>query len=331
MKILRNREMVHVIIIWEIVTIFIFICFHRCSIGLVVLLESIIFLLVFIIFQWKQYYEIRMLSKYLQKVYEGKEIIDIRDYKEGELSILKSDIYKLIVILKQQKEILEKDKVFLSQSLNNISHQLKTPLTSMMILNDIMMKDDIPKEKRREFQIQIRLQLQRMEWLIKTLLKLAKIDAEAVTFDKKLCSLDNIINECIDSLKIPMELKNIKYKVICKQRIQICVDKHWIKEAFINIFKNCIEHTKEDGNIIVECEEYPFQINVMVRDNGCGIAQEDIPHIFERFYKGKNTSKDSVGIGLALTKSILTQHQATIKVQSEINKGTCFHICFYKK
>lgn len=274
--------------------------------------------------------EIKRLSLYLQRIYEGEESFELQDYREGELSMLKSDLHKLTRLLFHQRELLEKDKVFLADSLSNISHQMKTPLTSMLTLSELLLKQELPQKQRKLFLTQLHRQLERMEWLVRTLLKLSKIDADAVCFEKTPCCLKRLLKESVEPLLIAMELKQVELQIDCDERLQLCIDENWTKEAIVNIVKNCLEHSEEGGRIVLSCEENPLYVGLRIKDEGSGIAKEDLPHIFERFYRGKNALGSSVGIGLSLSKTILQRQDAVIEAESEPGKGTCFLIRFYK-
>lgn len=282
------------------------------------------------VFTSSRYRSIALLSNYLQAVYNGLETMDIRNHKEGELSVLKSEIYKITSILKQQSDTMHKEKIFLADSLSNISHQLKTPLTGMLVMSELLQDETLPQAKRKEFLTQIQTQLKRIEWLVTTLLKISKIDAQAIEFHKKTIRLSTIIHKAIEPISIPMEIKEINCYVECDEQIFIQADENWCVEAFVNVLKNCMEHTPNHGTIKIQCEDNPLESIVRIEDSGCGIDPMDIPHIFERFYKGKNAASESAGIGLSLSKMILLEHAATIKVESSLGKGSTFMICFHK-
>ena len=277
-----------------------------------------------------RYRSIAQLSNYLQAVYNGRKTMDIRNHKEGELNVLKSEIYKITSILKQQSDTMHKEKIFLAEALSNISHQLKTPLTGMLVMSELLQDENLPQDKRKEFLAQIQTQLKRIEWLVTTLLKISKIDAQAIEFHKQPACLKTILTKAIEPISIPMEIKEITCDLHCDEQIFIQADENWCVEAFVNILKNCMEHTPAKGRIQIDCEDNPLQTIICIQDTGCGIDEQDLPHIFERFYKGKNASSDSAGIGLSLSKMIFLEHTATIKVESSLGKGSTFMICFHK-
>ncbi len=296
--------------------------------GIIIFITGALIHAINIIFTKRRYSEIEKLNSYLEKVLSGDYAPEILDQKEGELSILKSNIYKATTTLKYQKELLTEDKVRLANAIADISHQLKTPLTSMMVMNDLLQTED-DQNKRNEFLKTQSDQLDRMNWLIQTLLKLSKIDAGTITMKKEEVTATSIVKEIVKPFEIQMELKGINYSSFDSDMILSC-DKNWTIEAIQNIVKNCIEHMEENDELTIKAEETNIYKQIIVSDTGCGIAKQDLPHIFERFYKGKNAGKDSVGIGLALAKTIISSQRGDILVESTEGVGTTFYIRFFK-
>lgn len=278
-----------------------------------------------------RYRRISELSLYLKQVLDGRRGLDIPDNAEGELSLLRNDIYKMITCLETQAELLKKDKIYLAESLSDISHQLKTPMTSMMVMTDILGDETLPPDRRAEFTSAIRSQLERMEWLLTALLKMSRLDAGTVQFRREPELAAQLIRTAAAHLLIPMELKSQTFEVRVPENLEILCDRSWTAEAISNILKNCMEHTPEGGAITVTGEERGIYSSLIIEDTGEGIAPEDVPHIFERFYKGKNAGKDSVGIGLAMAKNILNMQNAHVEAESEQGRGTRFFIRFYRK
>lgn len=274
------------------------------------------------------YPDIEELNTYLEKVLSDDNPPEILDIEEGELSILKSNIYKVTTKLKYQKELLKQDKVTLATAMADISHQLKTPLTSMMVMNDLL-KSEEDGEKREEFLKTQSDQLDRMNWLIQTLLKLSKLDAGSVLLTKEDIAADELIKDVMKPFEIQMDIKNISFVSEISDALVMC-DKNWTVEAIQNIVKNCIEHMDEGGSLKVSLIDTNIFSQILINDTGCGIAAEDIPHVFERFYRGKNAGKDSVGIGLALAKTIIENQHGEISVKSEAGVGSTFDIKLYK-
>lgn len=278
-----------------------------------------------------RYREIARLSDYLTRIREGNYWLDVRDNREGELSILKNDIYKMTLTLSEQAELLKKDKKYLADSLADISHQLKTPLTSIIMMTDLLSDGDLPEEKRREFTEVIHSQLSRIEWLVSSLLKLSKIDAGAIRFRRDRLPVGDVVRRAVQPLGILMELREQRLLLEGDASIHILGDEPWLAEAIYNIVKDCVEHTDTGGTIRITWTDNPLHTGLTIEDDGNGISPEDLPHIFERFYKGKDASPESVGIGLAMAKAILLNHDADISVQSEYGKYTRFTIHFFKQ
>ncbi len=296
--------------------------------GILILVLGISLCLLYTVITCRRYKDIDELNTYLSKVLSGNDVPDIIDQEEGELSILKTNIYKATTTLKFQKELLASDKKMLADALADISHQLKTPLTSMMVMNDLLLGED-DADKREEFLKIQSAQLGRMNWLIQTLLKLSKLDAGTALLKTEEIHGPALISDALKTFEIQMELKNIS-KEVTGPEIDFVCDRNWTLEAVQNIIKNCIEHMEEGGKLTVETSETNLYTQIKISDTGCGIEEADIPHIFERFYKGRNASKDSVGIGLALAKTIMTSQHGDILVESTSGAGSSFYIRFYK-
>jgi signal transduction histidine kinase len=302
--------------------------FSGIAAGSIGLLTGAILLAVFFYYTQKRYSRIGEINDYLVKVLSRDDTPDILEQEEGELSILANNIYKAASTLKYQNEILSNDKKQLASAMADISHQLKTPLTSMMVMNDLLSVEEDP-EKRREFLQTQSAQLSRMNWLIQTLLKLSKLDAGTIELRREEVSAKELLAEIIKPFEIQFELRGISYKHDVTDMSFAC-DKNWTVEALQNIVKNCIEHMDDGGELEITTLDTALFGQMTIRDTGCGIAGDDIPHIFERFYKGRNAGKDSVGIGLALTKAIIEDQHGEITVKSEEGVGSTFVIKLYK-
>ncbi|NRY62971.1 sensor histidine kinase [Clostridium beijerinckii] len=329
---IRNREVRVYFIIAFVVSTIAAVCIFLLNV-LAGIISFIAFAILFVSSFWfikREYGELEKLSGYLRRICNGEYSLDIRDNEEGELSILKNEIYKVTLMLSKQGELLKKEKMQLADAISDISHQLKTPLTSMRVMSDLLSDNDLEAEKRIEFTNNIEMQLDRMQWLLTSLLKLSKIDAGTVSFKKDRVAVSELIRKSTEPLLIPIEIKNQTLVIEGGSNVSFIGDLYWTTEALINIIKNCIEHTGEDGRISIFFDENPLFTEIKISDNGSGIEKEDLPYIFKRFYKGKNAGEDSVGIGLAMAKTIVTSQNGDINVSSRKNEGTCFIIKFYK-
>ena len=297
-----------------------------CSV--VTFLLGAILTLTFYIVTRRRYKKIADLNNYLSLVCAGNYMIDIKDNTEGELSILKNNLYKVIVLLRSKNELLEKDKIYLADSLADISHQLKTPLTSLMVMVDLL-KDEKNIDKQKQFISIIEIQISKIKWLVENLLKLSKLDAGTIKFKKEKIDVLSVITKSLSPFLVQMEMKNISLETTIND-FSFTGDLNWTSEAVENIIKNCIEHTADYGKLNIETGVTNIYSYIKITDNGCGIKKKDLPHIFERFYQGENSSKESVGIGLALAKTIVENQGGTIDVTSEENVGTEFIIKFNK-
>lgn len=299
--------------------------------AVVVLGVSVFLISSSLIFTKWRYREIDKLSGYLQQISSGDFQLDVRDNYEGELSILKTQIYKVTRMLSEQGTVLHEDKAKLTNAISDISHQLKTPLTSMMVMADLLRDKNVDDAKRAEFTRNLQVQLERMEWLVSSLLKLSKIDARTIAFKKEKVLARELVRIAVEPLLVPMDIKMQSLDIQGDDKTAFIGDSNWTAEALINIIKNCVEHTAEEGEISIHFSENPLFTEITISDTGKGIAKEDLPYIFKRFYKGKNANDESVGIGLAMAHSIITSQQGDIEVQSQPGVGTKFQIKFYKQ
>lgn len=289
---------------------------------------GIILSVVFYVFTKQRYRKIEELNDYLSEVCSGNYELAVNDNAEGELSILKNNLYKVMILLRTASEDAKKDKLYLADSLADIPHQLKTPLTSMMIITEVL-QDEKDEEKRAGFIRIIEEQLEKMKWLITTLLKLSKLDADTADFNMKSLNCADIIDRSINPFLVQAEIRKIKISKHVNPFI-FTGDENWSVEALENIIKNCLEHTSDGGTLNINTNSTTIYNEIEISDNGSGIAKEDLPHIFERFYHGKNSSAESVGIGLALSKAVFSKENANVDVKSKEGIGTKFTIRFYK-
>ena len=275
--------------------------------------------------------KINEITKYIEEINRGNYKLNIEENTEDELSILKNELYKITIMLKEVAENSQKDKTTLKDSLSDISHQIKTPITSILIMLDNILSDEnMPEDIKKDFIKDIKREIINIKFLVESILKLSKIDSNSIKFIKKEVFIKDIINEAVKNVSMLSELKNIEIIVSGADSIKTICDLKWQVEAITNILKNCIEHSYENKKIYINYNQNNMYTELKIEDNGTGIDAKDLPHIFERFYKGKNSSSDSVGIGLALSKSIIESNNGYIQVDSELNKGTTFIIKYLK-
>ncbi|MBU5675340.1 HAMP domain-containing histidine kinase [Alkaliphilus sp. MSJ-5] len=280
----------------------------------------------------KIYRKVGKVSKAAEKVVEGDFNVYLKDEGEGEFSILNHQFNQMANRLKNSFEILKNEKIFLKNTISDISHQLKTPLSSLIMLNDLMLEDeDMEVTVRTTFLERSKVQLERMEWLIINLLKVARIEAGAIQFKREKVYLKDVLLLAMEALKSKFNIENISIEISKDLNGVFYGDKEWTVEALINILKNSIEHSDENQNIEVKIEETPLFSNITIKDYGKGIDKKDLPHIFKRFYRGDTGVKsDSIGIGLNLAKLIVELQEGSISVKSTEGKGTEFTLSFLK-
>ena len=297
----------------------------------IILLLSFLLLLIFIFHNLIKDKKINQITKYIEQINKKNYSLNIDDNSEDELSILKNEIYKTTVMLKEISENSLQDKVNLKNSLSDISHQLKTPLTSITIMLDNILDDKNMNENTKiEFIKDIKNEIININFLVNSLLKLSKFDVNSINFTFKEEYIDNILSKSIKNLSMLCDLKDIDIIINGDKNIKINCDIKWQVEAITNIIKNCIEHSNPKSKIYINYDQNNLYTKIKIQDNGIGIYKEDLPHIFERFYKGKNSSNESVGIGLALSKAIINKNNGYITVSSKLNEGTTFTIKYSK-
>ncbi|MBS4190558.1 HAMP domain-containing histidine kinase [Bacillus sp. FJAT-49705] len=275
------------------------------------------------------YKRIRELTGYADQILEGGDISPLKEMREGDFSKLTHSFNRMRFVIQKNIEELQKEKQFLVDLMSDISHQLKTPLAALTMYNDILTEKELSKEQQSMFLDQGRQQLERMNWLIQSLLKLAKLDVGAIQFQKKNSSLSRTIQGSVEILKDFAAQKGVEVKVTTDKECIMKHDTDWLTEALLNVIKNAIEHTPSGGIVSVMLEKSETLYRIQIRDEGEGIEAEEIHNIFKRFYKGKKNKKTgSVGIGLSLSKAIVEGHNGMIQVESSIGEGTTFLFLF---
>ena len=275
--------------------------------------------------------ELKEINEYIKEVNNKNYSLKIEDNKDGELSRLRNELYKTTVILREAAENSEEEKGKLGIAIADISHQLKTPLTSIRImLDNISDNPDMLQEIREDFIQDISKQVEHMSSLVISLLKIAKFDAGTIKMENEEIDAKKLIDSVINNLAILIEIKEIEVITKIDEKAIFIADYKWQQEALTNILKNAIEHSQPKSNIYIIVENTSIFLKIKIKDEGQGIAQKDLKHIFERFYKAKNCNEDSIGIGLSLAKTIIEQNNGYIKATSEVGKGTLFEIKYIK-
>lgn len=288
-------------------------------------------LLIFICYQKRRNRKIQELVDYIRKIEHGIYRIEIDENEEGELSRLQNELYKITVMLRESSDLAGRQKKALADSVSDISHQLKTPLTSCLVLLDNLSEsENMTEETRRRFLSEITRQLTSVSWLVQVLLKLSRLDAGVVELKEEELSVSALIRGAVEKVGLLAEWKQIDIQVMGEEEPCIKGDRHWLEEALVNLIKNAIEHSPEDSEIRIQVEDNQVYTCIHVRDFGSGISYEDQKHIFERFYRSADAGEDSVGIGLALAQEIMKRQNGYLTVESEPGQGTTFYMKFLK-
>ena len=298
---------------------------------ILIVLFSVLYMAIIFIYLKQRDKKINQITQYINEIKNRKYDLNINENSEDELSNLKNELYKITIMLKEESEISRQDKEKIKMSVEDISHQLKTPLTSIMIMLDNL-KDNpnMDEDTKQKFIFEISKQVDWINWLVISILKLSRLEANVVKFSDNKINVKKFIDEIIGNLEIPIEIKNQKISIEGDEDASFIGDYKWQQEAITNIIKNAIEHNKENGKITIKYKENVLFTKITIIDEGQGIAKEDLKHIFERFYKAQNSSDNSVGIGLSLAKNIIEKNNGMINCKSEIGNGTEFIVKYMK-
>lgn len=271
------------------------------------------------------------LTDYMKSLSRGDYRLEVEDNEDDELSGLRNEIYKLTVFLREQAARALEQKRALSDAMADISHQLKTPLTSITVLMDNLSEnDDMEKTTRQRFTAEITRQLAGMSWLITAMLKLSRLDAGVVRLERVRLRAEEFVGEVLQRLELVAEWRDVSFSVKIQEGMALCVDRKWTGEALMNIVKNAVEHSPTGDRVEISGEENEVYAQITVRDHGKGISEEERKKLFRRFYNGNSVREDSIGIGLALAKEIVEKQDGQITVDSREGDGTVFFIRFLK-
>lgn len=262
----------------------------------------------------RRYRAIAQLNQDIDRVLHGEESLPIVSNDEGELAILRSEVGKMTIRLREAADSQRRERLHLADAMADISHQLRTPLTALNLTVTLLAAEDITPERRRELMRELRRLLSRMDWLVESLLKMSKLDAGTIPFQRM-------------PLAVPMEVRGEHLETDVGGEMLLC-DPGWTVEPLGNVLKNCMEHAQ--SVVRVGARETALYTEITVRDDGPGMDPDDIPHLFERFYRGKNANQESFGIGLALSRAILAAQNGTIRAENAREGGALFTLRVYK-
>lgn len=328
---LRNKEIQEFTIIFTIITIVSTgagIAIHPAA-AILALISAAAFGAAFFAFTKARYKSIARISEQIDLILHNADRIYVSEEKEGELSILQSEITKMTLRIREQNNSLKREKEHLADSLADIAYQLRTPLTSMNLILSLLA--DTPDEKeRRDFLRESEEMLMQMDWLITSLLKLSRLDAGVIVFNKEQIDVKNLIHTSVHPFLISMDIHNITLKTNIPEGATVTGDSNWLSEAIKNIVKNSIENAGDNGLIEIACEDTPLFTEITVHDSGKGFEREDLPRLFNRFYRGKNSDAAGYGIGLALCKTIIMRQNGIISAKNHPKGGAVFMIRFPK-
>lgn len=297
----------------------------------IIIIFIILFILISFINKKNQSKKIKEITNLIEQINRKNYYLNIDNNTEDELSILKNEIYKTTIMLKEEAYNSNKDKDNIKKSIEDISHQLKTPLTSISIMLDNIIDDpDMDANVRNDFINDINREINNINFLVKSLLKLSRFDINAVNYNNDFNNIKLIVNKVVNNVSTLSDLKNIKVNINIQDNFNLYCDFNWQVEALTNIVKNSIEHSFKDKNIIINASDEKLYSKIEITNYGIGINDKDIKHIFDRFYKGENSNEDSFGIGLSLAKTIIEKNNGKISVLSKKNDKTTFTIKYYK-
>lgn len=297
--------------------------------GVVTLLLCLCFFVGVFCYNRNRYRRIEELTNQIDELLHGAQLPELQA-EEGELAILASQIQKMTLRLQEQSRSLQEEKAHLSSSLTDIAHQLRTPLTTLTMIGDFLSDPELDEQRRMGLARELLSMLKRIDQLITILLKIAKLEGQTVQYQPQAISLKKLLSDALHPFLIPMELKDMSVRLVGDETIRLSTDSSWTQEAIGNIIKNCIEHSENGSSLTLSYEQNALYTELKISDTGKGIDAEDLPHIFERFYQGKNHHKNSFGVGLSLARMIITQQGGNLTAKNKPSGGAEFTIRFYR-
>lgn len=297
--------------------------------ALVLLVTTAIMLTVQSVFLVKRQQRLSDLCDEIDEILHGAETVSFDAFQEGEIGILSAELQKMTVRLREQNAALREDRQFMKEALEDMSHQLRTPLTTMLLILGMMREPELSKAQRMEYVQELCGLLSRMQWMLETLLSLSRLEAGAITFQTEALRVSELIQAALEPLSIAIELKNITVSTHIEGEPVFQGDRQYCTEALVNLLKNCMEHTSEGGTIAIRAHYNSIYTGVVITDSGEGIAQKELPHIFERFYRGSVFSKKGYGIGLAFAQKVIAAQNGSLQVRNADPHGAEFDLRFY--
>ena len=323
----KKRRLIHVSLTAALV---IPCLFFSIPCAITVIVTSAVFLAFYELLFSQRRNKVMKLCDDIDRILRSDDLISFDDYKEGELSVLSAEIHKMTIRLREQNSELKSEKQFAKEALEDISHQLRTPLTSVMMILGLMRSSDLSDTERLEYLRDLYELLARMKWLIETMLSLSRIEADAVKFAKETVSCRDLIEQSVDTVSVTAELKGVVIRTEIEGEPEFIGDLHYTSEALVNLLKNAIEHTPESGTVTVTAKDSNISSEITISDTGEGIPETELPHIFGRFYRSSEYTKNGFGIGLAFAKKVISAQDGSLKASNHKPHGAVFDIHFYK-
>ncbi|MDK2866809.1 MAG: hypothetical protein PWP51_640 [Clostridiales bacterium] len=297
--------------------------------GMLAVVYTVVFGVIFFVFTKARYKKIAQIADQIDLVLHNENRLYIDETDEGELSILQSEIRKMTLRIREQNNALRGEKTYLADSLADIAHQLRTPLTSVSLILSLL-EDNPDENERKKLVREIKTLFIQMNWLLDFLLKISRLDADIVTLKNESIRVRALLDSALQPFLIAMEIHGIVLKMDVPETATVNGDFGWLSEAVQNILKNCIESVGDHGHIEITCEDNPLFLELTIHDSGGGFNNEDLPNLFDRFYRGKNANASGYGIGLALSKLVITKHGGMIAAKNHFQGGAVFVIRFTK-
>ncbi len=323
----KKRRLIHVLLTAALAVPSLFFSI-RCAVT--VLIVSAVFFVFYELLFCQRRDKVIELCDDIDRILRSDDLISFDEYNEGELSVLSAEIHKMTIRLREQNSALLTEKQFAKEAMEDISHQLRTPLTSVMMILGLMNDPELTEKERMEYLRDLYELLARMKWLIETMLSLSRIEADAVKFAKNTVSCRELIAQSIETVSVTAELKSVEIRTEINGEPEFIGNLHYTSEAIVNLLKNAIEHTPQGGTVTVTANGSNISSNITIADTGEGIPEKELPHIFERFYRSSEYTKNGFGIGLALARRIVTEQSGTLKAENAPEGGARFVMHFYK-